>query len=187
MLRAMRRAAAGDKKGAIEDFDRAMSYPDNLETGEPWEKGKRAEIAFTAGEAMEKLGDKEAAKKYFERALEIVDPNDPLNKSKWHNFKAPEQMMYTAAALKKLGRDSESEKLWKLVDAMMVDKEKNFGSVEFYTKFGGEFNKDKALSELKYYLGEREYLKGNEAEAKKFYKEAGKIYPNNPFVNLKNS
>ena len=165
LLRGLKRAAAGDKR-AVEDFEAALGHPDNIEVGEPYDLGRLAEICALAGDACEKLKDSERAKAYYEKALTTLNTT-------------PEQLVFAAYALEKLGRKAEADKLREKLAPEIAAKENNIGKFDFFSKFGGDFHREKLLSESVSLKGTDALLKGDKAAAAKFFKRATELYPNN--------
>jgi len=89
----------GDFKGALEDFDQALEYPQNLRIGRP-PRPADARGHWCAGVACEALGDAPAARSHWEAAA-----------SEYYHKPASELHIYRSLSLRKLGRDDEAKAL----------------------------------------------------------------------------
>jgi hypothetical protein len=86
---------AGDAAVALEHFEAARRYPENLGEGKHLLTLER-HLDYFSGLAAERLGEQKTAERYYLQATE------PLPKVSQHTY-------YQALALRKLGREQESE------------------------------------------------------------------------------
>jgi tetratricopeptide (TPR) repeat protein len=114
----------GDLAGAREDFDNALSYPENLRIGR---QARRldAHAHWCAGVACEALGDAEAAKQHWEEAAAEL-PHRHAHLATHHGVSMAELTVYRAVSLRKLGRGEEAEtQLRELVASLRAHDEPN--------------------------------------------------------------
>ncbi len=69
LLRGQRHYQEKRYREALEDFQAALEYPDNLEVGRPFFSPRQAEIEFFVGSAYEVLGEAAQARTSFERSV----------------------------------------------------------------------------------------------------------------------
>jgi tetratricopeptide (TPR) repeat protein len=90
----------GELKGAREDFEQALEYPENLRIGRP-PRPADARAHWCAGVACEALGQSAAARSHWEAAA-----------SESYHHPGSELHIYRALSLRKLGRGDEAEQLF---------------------------------------------------------------------------
>ena len=115
----------GDVEGAIALYKKAFTYPENHQVFLVDKRATHdAQIFWYLGKAYEKLGDKEEAKAWYQKA---VDQDYEVKGSKDYRY-------YTGLALKKLGRKAEARAIFRAMvkegKARMVTDYVNFYGAE---------------------------------------------------------
>lgn len=97
--------AGGDWKLAREYLERTLTYPENLGEGK-LEGCKDNHIRYYLGVTAQNLGDREAAKEYFEQAA--VGTQEPAGMM-YYNDQPADMIYYQGLAKRKLGKDVEAK------------------------------------------------------------------------------
>ena len=96
LFRGQKLLDAGKYREALKDFETALTYPANLEAGEPAGGGGSAKIEYLLGTALEAIGEKSGAISAYERASRF--------RRDWS-----EPTYYQGLAFRKLGNRSEAD------------------------------------------------------------------------------
>ena len=98
--------AKGDYQMAIEHFEAAQKYPENLGEGKLF-GAQENDIFYWLGCAYDELENEELAKMNWEKASEgLSDPSPAI----FYNDQQPDKIFYQGLALQKLGKQDEAEK-----------------------------------------------------------------------------
>lgn len=125
VLAAKAKVKEGDIEGAVELYKKAFTYPENHQVFLVDERATHdAQINYELGCAYEKLGDREKAKEYFQKAAE---QDYKLKGSKDWRY-------WSALALRKLGRKAEAREICKA----MVKEGKSRVIKEYINFYGAE-------------------------------------------------
>lgn len=149
LLRGRTKAARGHHADAVEDYETAMLYPDNLEVGRPNRGEGLCRIHFLLGTAHEALNQPEKARDYFDKAASV-------------KLRASELSYYKGLALAKLGREDEAAKIFD----EMIDSAKPGDTTEFFAKFGEKQAHNVKLARTHYLLALAYMGKGDREKTK---------------------
>ena len=78
----------GRNKEALADFERALTYPVNLAVGRPREGGREVEVDYFIGLAREALGDKKAARGFYQKSVSLELPRRLGSELAYHQGRA---------------------------------------------------------------------------------------------------
>jgi len=159
LLRGLKSLDAGDARAALKDFEAALTYPDNLEVGEPAGGGGSAKIYFLVGTAKEALGGRSEAQQAYEKAASMGRG--------WS-----EQSYYQALAHRKLGRAAEAAKLLDGLVRAAGERLKTSPAMDFFEKFGEKQSAMAQRAQAHYLLGLGRLGQGQSAEARKEFENA---------------
>ena len=125
VLAAKAKVKAGDIEGAIELYKKAFTYPENHQVFLVDERATHdAQINYELGCAYEKLGEKQLAKEYFEKAA-----------AQDYKLKGSKDWRYCSVlALRKLGRKAEARE----ISRAMVAEGKSRVIKEYINFYGAE-------------------------------------------------
>src|SRR4030066_245218 len=70
--RGQRRLAEGKAGQALQDFQAALEYPENLEGGKPAAGGRDPEVYYFIGTALDSIGEREKSREAFRRSAEVM-------------------------------------------------------------------------------------------------------------------
>jgi len=162
---------------ALENFEMATSYPDNLEVGEPYEGGRISEINYFKAQANLGLGNKAKAKEYYEKVVS--------DKARGQNNSFP---FYKTMALQKLDKKDEALSILNAMEQDVTQKLKSNEGLDFFSKFGADASRDNRQSENHFILGMVNLGKGNRKLASEQFKIAIELNRNHiwakTFMNL---
>jgi tetratricopeptide (TPR) repeat protein len=130
LLRGLELLRAGDDGQALEHFQKAGEFPENLAVGRSRNDPRLAQIAFLTGQAKEALGQADEAAKSYARAWEQKGTSD------W-----PEARFYQAQAAIKLGKSDEAQKIFAALATAGQSRLKDEGAADFFAKFGEQETK----------------------------------------------
>ncbi|MFC2123166.1 DUF5107 domain-containing protein [Bacteroidota bacterium] len=154
-----------DYASALKSFQNADSYPENHQIGRDDDYERNAQIFYYQGLAIEKDGGKKEASVIFEKAVEVKTIS-------------PEYAYYSAIALEKLGKKTESEQ--KLDELLKTGEKLSSGEidVDFFSKFGEGQSENFLKADGNYLMGLAYLGRGKTASAKKYLAEAKSLNPN---------
>lgn len=159
LLRGREFLDAGEARAALQDFQVAMTYPANLEAGEPASGGGSAKIHFHIGSAQEALGQATAARTSYEKAAS--------SGRGWS-----EQSYYQALACQKTGRIGEADKLFDGLIRFAEERLRAAPAMDFFEKFGEKQTALAQSASAHYLIGLGHLGKERKAEAESEFKKA---------------
>ena len=149
---------------ALQDFKDADLYPENQSIQRDEKSQRRAQIFYLQGVAQNKLGNKDIAKEYFQKSVNI-------------EVKRPEYNYHKSLALASIGEIPESIKLIKLMKETGTEMLAKAGEVDFFSKFGGRENENQRKASANYLLGLAQYSHDNKSKARDYFNEALSFNP----------
>lgn len=124
LLRGLAKLAAGKNADALQDFQLAATYPDNLQAGRPGDAGQEPKIHYYTAKAFAALGDSKSAKSELIKTMEGRVADGEMN-------------YYRLMAARELGdARREAEQKQRLAAAIAALEEPEV--MDAYAKFGGE-------------------------------------------------
>ena len=165
LLRGRGRLEEGEAKAALADFEKALTYPRNLDVAAPASGGGSAKIHYWAGRAYESLKDAGKAKAAFEKAASY--------RSGWS-----EPGYYQGLAERKLGRESEAVKIFEGIIRFAEDRLQAAPALDFFEKFGERESAAKQGAQMHFLIGLGYRGLGREAEAEAEFRKALELNPN---------
>ncbi len=168
LLAGKQKEAEGDNDAAIALYKKAFTYPENHQVFLVDERATHdAQIFYYLGQVYEKIGNKEEAKEWYQKA---ADQDYNLKGSKNYRY-------WTGLALKKLGRKSEAKAIFR----KMVEEGKNAVVEDYVNFYGAEGTTGKTVESINagaYYtkaLGELGL--GRKCAARRDFKKVLKLKP----------
>jgi tetratricopeptide (TPR) repeat protein len=126
LLRGLVRLTNGQFKEALEDFNRASEYPENLSVARPSNDRRAPQVAYFTGLAHQALGANDEAAKYFRRAA------DQSGTGRWLDTQ-----IYQSLALKQLGEVDQARQALEAITATVeVRLARTEEDLDFFAKFG---------------------------------------------------
>jgi len=158
----------GNMQDAIQELEKAMLYPENLEVGKPLNDERNAMIYYYMGRAYEQLNKKSKAKECFEKSVKAD------NSTSW-----PDLLFYQAMSDEKLGNTEKAQATYReLIAEGDIQLERG--------RIGSGIGVEESSVKSDIPVSEAYYLKalgtlglGNKDEAKMLFDEALKAYKNN--------
>jgi len=169
LLRGQKLLDAGDFRGALADFKAAMTYPANLEAGEPASGVGSAKISFLMGSAFEYLGDRTAMKASFEKAVAF--------RHAWS-----ESSYYQGLAWAKLGRDADAQRIFDGLIRFGHERIKTTPAMDFFEKFGERQSVLVQNAQAHFLIGLGYLGKGQKVEAAAEFAAAYEMNPYHPGI-----
>jgi tetratricopeptide (TPR) repeat protein len=153
LLRGRQKFSARNYNAALEDFKKALEYPENLEVGKPYRDQGSLRVHFFIGTAYEALGEKVKAIEHFEKAVsERATPSEIL--------------YYQGVACRRSGKNQEAEIIFDSLIDYGQERLKSGGESSVFAKFG-EKRSRKILQAEAHYLTGLGYLgKGRKEDAR---------------------
>ncbi len=138
LLRGVQRLHNKDYQEALQDFQKSLLYPDNLEVAQPYVDDKAPRAWHLMGVCYAEMGDEEQAKTYFDKSCK-------------QKHRSPEIAYYRALSYQKTGQQDEAVKIFDELIESGNDMLKNPGSHDFFAKFG-ERQSPKERKATAYYI-----------------------------------
>ena len=165
LLRGIQYLGKGKLKKAKEDFQAALAYPENLEEGRPEFDEAFARSYYYNGLVAERMGEKEAAESYFQKAA--------VERTGRSEF-----VYFNILASEKLGDKLQVEDQIKRLEVYAAR-----GSGDrFFAKFGERQSQQMKQAEQQYLEGLVEMASGNSAGAKAAFENALELNPNHSWA-----
>ena len=162
--RGQRRLAEGKAGQALQDFQAALEYPENLEVGKPAAGGRDPEVYYFIGTALDSIGEREKSREAFRRSAEaMAGPS--------------ESTYYQGLSWRKVGEEPRARESFEgLVRFARAGLEKAPAG-DYFAKFGEKESANRREAHLHYLLGLGLRGLGQEAQAKAEFHHALKLYP----------
>jgi tetratricopeptide (TPR) repeat protein len=158
LLRGHEHLAAGGYQQALDDYQAALAFPENLRSERRGGGETNAEVSYWTGVAYEKLGDSEKAKQCWEKG----SPGERPRGRRRGGFFMPGrdvERYYQALALRKLGEEEKSREMFQsLVDAGTEAMKRTDAGIDIFAKFADQQFQRAGLAEAHFtaalgYLG----------------------------------
>jgi len=159
LLQGLARFNEKDYQGALEDYQKALEFPLNLENAWPYRGGRMPQIYYFIATAYEALGDEQKAKEFFGKAVEAKQ------REEWSDLR-----YYEAMSLKKLGAVERAETV--LAGLMQFASIEPGSGVDFFSKFGEREPLNVRQARLHYLRGLVHQGRGNVAAARSEFEKA---------------
>jgi tetratricopeptide (TPR) repeat protein len=144
---------------ALQDFEAALEYPENLEAGHPYRDPRDAEVYYFIGAAQEALGKAPQAHDFYE-------------KSAMEEVPVPEMRYYQALAFHQLGQDDQADAIYQALTKLGKEELEATPGDDYFAKFGGKQGGAQRLAHAHYLLGLAALGQGKAAEAKRAFQQA---------------
>ncbi|QOY91092.1 DUF5107 domain-containing protein [Paludibaculum fermentans] len=170
VLRGHQKMKAKNYAGALEDYQNAIKYPENIEVTRAYRGGRAPETLYNAGAALAALGKPaEAQKAWRESAAELMG-NDENPRPTVDGGAA--LVYYQALSLQKLGETARAKVLFQsLVDAANRAMQRTPGN-EFFAKFGEQRSPRLRSAQAHYVAGLGHLGLGDKVKAKAEFQKA---------------
>ena len=155
LLRGQKKFESKRYRQALNDFEAALEYPENLNVGRPKRDRRTCQTFFFIGKAHEALGDSQKAEEYFEKSASV-------------EVQRSEFSYYKGLALKKLGQEDKARQIFD----DLIASAKPRPTVEFFAKFGEKQAHNIRMANTHYLLGLGYLGKGMQTEAKARFEKA---------------
>ena len=137
---------------ALQDYLRALEYPENLEVGRPDHGGRAAQVFYFIGRAYESLGNAEQARAFY--------------------LDSAEQKRGLSESLEKLEKRHEALVIYQKLIDLGKERLEASTSLDFFVKFGEKQSAAKRYAQAHYLLGLGYLGQGNIEKARTEFKEA---------------
>lgn len=144
---------------ALQDYLRALEYPENLEVGRPGHGGRAVQVFYFIGRAYESLGNAEQARAFY---LDSIEPKRGLS----------ELSYFQALSLEKLEKRHEALVIYQKLIDLGKERLEASTSLDFFVKFGEKQSAAKRYAQAHYLLGLGYLGQGNTEKARTEFKEA---------------
>lgn len=163
LLRGRQRLASGKYQMAIDDFQKSIVFPENLRASGSRGGERDSEVDYWVGTAYEDMGEPDQAKQHWKNAVS----NEPSQyRRRRGNFLSNQsaQRFYQALALRKLGRETDAEEIFKeLVESGTEALQRTSPEIDSSTKFDEQSSQRTRLA-MAHYVAGLGYLGLNERE-----------------------
>jgi tetratricopeptide (TPR) repeat protein len=147
-------------KKALEEFERALEYPDNMMVAQPYRGGRESQVYYYMGLAREKLGLIDQAELSYHM---VVDQRLSQELSDLY--------YYRGMALRKLGQEQQAMEIFN----GLIKEGKgrlNRQEVDFFAKFGERETPEDKAAEAWYFIALGHLGKNEKNEAKEAFQKA---------------
>ena len=153
---------------ALQSFQLAATYPDNLEEGEPAYRVRNVRINYYIALAYEGLKNKKLSDDYFKQVAQYKD-----------EWGMQELKFYKALALKKTGRSAEAGEVLGQIRDFATQGLNSEGETDFFAKFGDADASPESRKAYNYYLLGLSCLgEGKDPEARENFQKSVELDPN---------
>jgi tetratricopeptide (TPR) repeat protein len=150
---------------ALHDFELADAYPENLEVGRPIHGGRRAQIWYFIGTALEALNRKEAAREAYSESIAIDRGWSELS-------------FYQGMSLKRLGQVKASKEKFQGLMKHAAQRLESSPALDFFAKFGERQSAAAHRAQSIYLLGLAQFGLGKKSAARTSFDQAIELNPN---------
>ncbi len=164
LLRGQRELLQGKHDRALEDFQAALEYPENLEVGRPTSGGRDAEVYYFIGMALEAGGELAAAGEAFKRSTEAVSGPS-------------ESAYYQGLSWRKLGEELRAGECFDRLIGFALENLEKAPAMDYFIKFGERESSRRRAAYYRYLLGLGRRGRGEEAEAIAEFRKALELHP----------
>ncbi len=154
-----------DYARALQDFELADTYPENLEVGRPIQGGRRAQVWHFIGTALEALERNEAARAAYAESAGMERGWSELS-------------YFRGMSLKRLGRIREAEEQFRGLMAHAAARLESSPAMDFFAKFGERQSAAAQKAHSLYLLGLAQLGLGQAAAARGAFDQAIELDPN---------
>ena len=145
---------------ALKDFQAALEYPENFETGRPLHGGeKAAQIYYLLGVTLEALGQADQSREHFKQAIAASRELRPIR-------------YYHALAKRKLGDEAAAQETFDDLIRAGTESLRQGTRVDFFGIFGTSQSPTVQAAEAHYLIGLGQLGKGNRAAARQELQQA---------------
>jgi tetratricopeptide (TPR) repeat protein len=161
LMRGLNSYHDGSYEQALQDFNQALKYPENIQAAQSYHGGRQAQIHYFAGMTCEAMNKPQKAKRHFKEAVSTKKRGE-----------ATEIHYYEARALQKLGMKQKSHEIFLDILQNGNDKLDQTSSMSFFAKFGEQQSRDVEKANAHYLIGLGYLGAGNENKAREEFKKA---------------
>jgi len=152
----------GKYNKALEDFEAALEYPENLEVGKPYRGGRTSQVYYFMGTAHEALANVKKARECYKKSVAL--------KCGWSEI-----CYYQGLAFRQLGQADEADQMFEGLVRFGKERLKVSPSMDFFAKFGEKQSARIRRANFHYLLGLGHLGKGKYEEAKEEFEMALKL------------
>jgi tetratricopeptide (TPR) repeat protein len=153
LLRGQQRFKNKRYQEALQDYEAALEYPENLEVGRPEEPARDAEIFYHVASVHEALGEGSQARAFYE-------------KSAAQKVRAAETRYFQGLASRKLGQEAQAVRIFEeLINAGKAELAAT-SDMNYFAKFGERRSEAARIGHARYLMGLGYLGQGKRAEAK---------------------
>ncbi len=146
---------------ALDHFQKADAYPENLSVGRPKNDRRAPQVAFLTALALEAAGRSEKATEYFEKASKQKQPAH-----------RPHARFYEARALEKLGKRDDADRIYQQIIRAAEKRLTQQEETDFFAKFGEKRSKAAVQADAHFALGLGLRGQGKPEKAKEAFQKA---------------
>ena len=166
LLRGWNNFRAGRIEQALEDYLKALEYPDNMMIAEPYRGGRSTQVHYFIGTAYEKQGDLDKAKDHYRKSA-----------IKRQQSELSEIHFYKALALDKLEKTGEAAEIFEGLIRLGKQRLEN-PEEDFFAKFGEKQTTDDKRADAYYLVGLGYMGQGDNTSARRELAEAVELNMN---------
>jgi tetratricopeptide (TPR) repeat protein len=149
---------------ALQDYEAALDYPENLEVGRPYRPDREPEILYFLGLAHARLGKGSKAQTFYEKAVAEKIENSPV-------------LYFQGLAYRKLGKEAQAGAIFAGLIKSGTTLISETNDVDYFAKFGGKRSKAAVVAHAHYlmalgYLGQDKQVEAK-AEFQKVLRHDG--------------
>jgi tetratricopeptide (TPR) repeat protein len=161
LLQGLRCMEAKQFAQALQHFQKASQYPENLSVGRPANDQRAPQVAYYTATALEALGKPREARQLYQTAAEQQPTRN------W-----PETQFYQALCRRKLGQDEAAARVFDALIETGNSRLTQGSSADFFAKFGEQQTKQAREASARFILGLGLLGKGQTDEARQQFKQA---------------
>ncbi|MCB7129567.1 MAG: tetratricopeptide repeat protein, partial [Candidatus Brocadiales bacterium] len=165
LLRGIESFANKRYQEALNDFEAALEYPENLEVGRPRNGRMSSRILYFIGTAHEGLGNKERARESYDKSVSMDGGDSQI-------------LYYRGLAYKKIGRQTKAAEIFDRLIAVGKKRLEERASSDFFAKFGEKEDQAAQMATAHYLIGLGYAGKGDQDDAKAEFDKALQLNAN---------
>jgi len=178
LLRGIQQYKDGQYEKALESFRAALDVPQHMQMSGRGRNLRQAQILYYIGTGLERVGNPEKAKEYFQQAVEVE-----IQPSRYRPTPPVEHLFYPGLAYLKLGNTTEAEQAFdKLAELASGKQTEGFGRTrrqsDFFAKFSEEGLLNVEAAEKEFRSGLASSARGAATEAEQHFQKALENDPN---------
>jgi len=161
VLRGLARLKQAQAQAALQDFQAAGQYPENLSQESVRNERRMAQIQFSQAQARYGLGDTARAREEYSDIIKLESRRN-----------SPATRFYQALAHRALGQEDKARDIGDALVSQATRRIQGEGDIDFFAKFGEQATRQAQRADAHYLLGLGLLLQGKTDEAKNQFSQA---------------